>query len=207
MRQAELWRRAAGVDGVVGQGAPGRHFGRWLCLDCPRDQHEPPFLPFRLPIHIREHRERFPRHAFAWWCWDHLMVEEIHRTGWRWVYDPLYVEPFDRTGETPVCTYRRVTLEYPDGRTVRLLLKEDPETLVYCSACRMAEATFRAKTITPHDDLGHQELYCMAKVTRGRRLSARQVAKLQEKVYPPEPAADTFQESLPGVLVDTGNHP
>ena len=89
MRQAELRRRAAGVADYVGNGAPGRHFGRWICLNCPRDHHEPPFLPFRLPIHIREHRQRFRRHAIAWWCWDHLAVEEIHRAGWRWVHDPV----------------------------------------------------------------------------------------------------------------------
>ena len=93
MRWADLYRRAAGVADYVGQGAPGRHFGRWLCLNCPRDWHEPPFLPFRLPIHIREHRERFPDHAIAWWCWDHLMVEAVHTTGWRWAYGPLYVQP------------------------------------------------------------------------------------------------------------------
>ncbi len=92
MRWADLYRRAAGVADYIGQGAPGRHFGRWLCLNCPRDWHEPPFLPFRLPIHIREHRERFPDHAIAWWCWDHLMIEAVHTTGWRWVYEPLYVQ-------------------------------------------------------------------------------------------------------------------
>lgn len=207
MRQGELWRRAAGVAGVVGNGAPGRHFGRWLCLDCPRDWHEPPFLPFRLPIHIREHRRRFRRHAIAWWCWDHLMVEEVHRSGWRWVYDPLYVEPFDRTGGAPVCTYRRVTIEWPDGRTLRLLLEEDPERPLYCAACRMSEATFRKCEIVPHDDLGHQELYYQAKVARGRRLSATQAAKLRQQFPPPAAAASPFQTSPPGVLVDRESHP
>lgn len=89
-------RRAAGVADYVGQGAPGRHFGRWLCLNCPRDQHEPPFLPFRLPIHIREHRERYPDHGIAWWCWDHLMVEEVHTSGWRWFYDPIMLSHHER---------------------------------------------------------------------------------------------------------------
>lgn len=93
MSFAEVYRRAAGVDGYIGQGSPGRHFGRWLCLNCPNARHEPPLQPFRLPIHIREHRERFPTHVFAWWCWDHICIEEAYATGWRWsLFAPaLYV--------------------------------------------------------------------------------------------------------------------
>ena len=88
MRTAVSYQRAAALTGYAERGPPGRHAGRWIRLDCPRDWHNPPFLPFRLPIHIREHRQRFPRHAFAWWCADDLAVESIYTTGWRWVYDP-----------------------------------------------------------------------------------------------------------------------
>ena len=105
-----------------------------------------------------------------------------------------------------MCSYRRVTVRWPDGRELRLVVTEDPERPLHCSTCGMSEATFRAKTLTPHDDLGHQELYYQAKVTRGRRLPAEQAAKLRQKLLPPPPAADTFQTSLPGVLVDPGRH-
>lgn len=207
MRQGELWRRAAGVAGVVGNGAPGRHFGRWLCLDCPRDHHEPPFLPFRLPIHIREHRRRFRRHAIAWWCWDHLMVEEVHRSGWRWVYDPVMSRSPRAEECANVCSYRRVTLEWPDGRTLRLLVEEDPERSPYCSACRMSEATFRKREFAPHDDIKHQELYCQAKVTRGRRLSAAQAAKVRAVLDLPGRDQGAVQEPLFGVLAEPERHP
>ena len=106
-----------------------------------------------------------------------------------------------------MCTYRRMTVRWPDGRELQLVVTEDPERPMHCSSCGMSEATFRAKTLTPHDDLGHQELYFSAKVTRGRRLSAAQAAKLRQRLPPPEPAASPFQVSLPGVLVDPGRHP
>lgn len=50
--------------------------GRYLCLHCPRDQHLPPFLPFRFQTHIRRHLRRFPTHLVTWWCWDHCALEE-----------------------------------------------------------------------------------------------------------------------------------
>ncbi len=39
-----------------------------LCLDCPRPWHIPPFLSFVLPIHIRDHNEKYAHHL-VWWCW------------------------------------------------------------------------------------------------------------------------------------------
>ncbi len=106
-----------------------------------------------------------------------------------------------------MCTYRRVTIKWPDGRELQLVVTEDAERPMHCSTCGMSEATFRAKKMAPHDDLGHQELYYQAKVTRGRRLSETQAAKLRQKFLPPPPAASPFQESLPDVLVDIGRHP
>jgi len=106
-----------------------------------------------------------------------------------------------------MCTYRRVTLAYPDGRTLRMIVEEDPERPLRCSVCRMSEATFRAKTMTPHDDLGHQEIYHGAKVTRGRRLSAAQAAKARLALGDSVTAQDAFQVSLPGVLVDMERQP
>lgn len=44
-------------------------------MDCPRDHHTPPFLPFALPVHERLHIERFPDHRIRWWCWDHMAIE------------------------------------------------------------------------------------------------------------------------------------
>ncbi len=204
MRWADLWRRAAGVADYVGQGAPGRHFGRWLCLNCPRDWHEPPFLPFRLRIHVREHRERFPDHAIAWWCWDHLMVEVVHTTGWRWFYDPIMSPPKDIYLEAPMCTFRRVKVTWPGGRELVVIVKEDPDAPAYCGPCQMSEATFRSHHLPPHAPLGPLALYHGAKVPRGRRLSAAQAARFGGVEYAPLPQKEPWQVSMPGVLVDAG---
>lgn len=75
MQSAHLVRRAAGVADRVGRGSSHWCFGRYICLNCPTDRHLPPFQPFALPIHIREHRARYPHHAICWWCWDHLQIE------------------------------------------------------------------------------------------------------------------------------------
>jgi len=59
--QLQLLRQLAKAAGYDGPGL--------ICLDCPRSHHLPPFLPFFLPIHVREHLERHPAHAIRWWCW------------------------------------------------------------------------------------------------------------------------------------------
>lgn len=204
MRHDDLWRRAAGVADYVGQGAPGRHFGRWLCLNCPRDWHEPPFLPFRLRIHVREHRQRFPGHAIAWWCWDHLMVEDVHTAGWRWFYDPIMSHQIELNLEVIMCTFRRVKVTWPDGREASLLLREDPGEPVYCGPCGMSEGTFRRRELPPHDTLGHLEIYHQVKVVRGRRLSERQATK----ALGVRPGTLQWEEcrayTMLGVLVDVG---
>jgi hypothetical protein len=75
VQSAHLIRRAAGVADRVGRGSSRWCFGRYICLSCPRDRHLPPFLPFALPIHRREHRARYPHHTIRWWCWDHCQIE------------------------------------------------------------------------------------------------------------------------------------
>ena len=75
MQSAHLVRQAAGVADRVGRGSSRWCFGRYICLSCPRDHHLPPFLPFALPIHRREHHARYPHHAIRWWCWDHCQLE------------------------------------------------------------------------------------------------------------------------------------
>jgi len=198
----QVGRRPEGVAVYVGQGAPGRHFGRWLCLNCPRDHHDPPFLPFARPGHIREHRRLYPRHAIAWWCWDHLVIEEVHTTGWRWVYAPVMSPDPDVREEVAMCSYRRVKVRWPDGRELVTVVREDPDKPVYCDPCQMSLATFRARDLLPHDNLGHLEVYGGAKVTRGRRLSAAQAAHFGAREYEPRPGKKPWQPSMPGVLVD-----
>ena len=70
-------RGAAGVVGIIGQRTPlGRHFGRFVCVDCPRESHVPPYLPFGLNIHQREHLERHPGHQIIFYCFDHCEFED-----------------------------------------------------------------------------------------------------------------------------------
>ncbi len=207
MRSDVCWWSSPDDDARQGDPFPKTQAGHWICWDCPREWHTPPYLPFTFRTHITTHLRRFSRHLILWWCRRCARSEHAWHPHWRlqgyyWIHDA----PVEK-GCLIVCIYRRVTVKYPDGRTFRLLLKEDPEKPMYCSTCRMAEATFRAKTMTPHDDLGHQEIYYQAKVTRGRRLSARQVSKLQQVITPPEPAAVTLQESFSGVPVDAGRRP
>lgn len=71
-----LIRQAAGVAAFVGRGREGSHLGRWICLDCPRERHTPPYLPLALPLHRREHLERHPGHEVRFWCWDCMELEE-----------------------------------------------------------------------------------------------------------------------------------
>lgn len=65
--------------------------GRWVCLCCVRDWHEPPFLPFGLPVHRRLHYRDHPTHRIVFWCLDHGQAEEEDLMS-RW--DPaLYPRP------------------------------------------------------------------------------------------------------------------
>jgi hypothetical protein len=75
MQVAQFFQRF-GTDGN-GYRNPGepRCHGRIVCVDCPRDNQTPPLLAFRLPVHIRLHRERFPTHAIRFWCWTHYAFE------------------------------------------------------------------------------------------------------------------------------------
>ncbi len=204
MRFADLWRRAAGVADYVGQGAPGRHFGRWLCLNCPRDHHEPPFLPFGLQLHIREHWQGFPDHVIAWWCWDHVQVEMAYQVGWRWIDHPSLNGDLPQQEEAPMCTFRRVKVTWPDGRSIKLIVEENGTGAKSCSVCDLSEAGFRRRYLVPHDDLGHQELYHGAKVSRGRRLSPEQAAAIRRVQAAEDPEGKPWQPSMPGVLVDVG---
>lgn len=207
MRSADLWRRAAGVADYIGQGAPGRHYGRWLCLNCPRDHHEPPFLPFGLQLHIREHWQRFPDHVVAWWCWDHVQVETAYQAGWRWVNHPSLNGDRPQLEEEPMPVYRRVKVSWPDGRKASLLLREEPGEPLYCEPCKMSEATFRKRELCPHDTLDHLEIYFQAKVVRGRRLSERQAANALG-VDPRMLQKEEFLAcAMPGVLVNVEARP
>jgi len=75
MQVAQFFQRfGADGNGYRNPGEPRCH-GRIVCVDCPRDNHAPPLLAFRLPFHIRLHRERFPCHAIRFWCWTHYAFE------------------------------------------------------------------------------------------------------------------------------------
>ncbi len=69
-------RHVADVGKFLGE-APGEgHYGRFVCLHCPADHHDPPFIPFRFRSHIRYHLRRNPDHVIALWCFDHRLFEE-----------------------------------------------------------------------------------------------------------------------------------
>ena len=74
-----LIRRAAGVDNYIGQGAPGYHFGRYICLHCSDDRHVPPYRPFRLDTHIQQHLVSNPDHRVRFYCWDCGELEDKWR--------------------------------------------------------------------------------------------------------------------------------
>ena len=70
-------RQAAGVVETIGLRTPeGRHFGRFICVDCPRERHVPPYLPFGLDSHKREHLEQHPGHQVKFYCFDHCTFED-----------------------------------------------------------------------------------------------------------------------------------
>lgn len=132
------------------------------------------------------------------------MVEEVHKTGWRWVYGPVMSYPIELNLEAPMCTFRRVKVSWPDGRTIKLVVEEDGARPKRCNICQMSEATFRKRDLVPHDDLEHQVLYHDATVSRGRRLSPEQAATIRKVQAQEDPERSPYQISLPGVLVDVG---
>jgi hypothetical protein len=75
MCMAEWLLDAARKSGGPSRGPRNACYGRRVCTDCPREHYAPPFLPFGLAVHIRQHRRRFPSHQFAFWCWLHLRME------------------------------------------------------------------------------------------------------------------------------------
>lgn len=103
-----------------------------------------------------------------------------------------------------MCTFRRVTVSWPDGRVVKLVVEENGAGPKRCNACGLSEGGFRQRTLVPHDDLGHQELYHDAKVSRGRRLSPEQAARIRRVQAQEDPEGSPFQTSMLGVLVDVG---
>ncbi len=74
-----LIRRAAGVESYIGQGAPGFHFGRYICLSCSDSRHDPPYRPFRLDTHIQQHLASNPDHRIRFYCWDDGELEDEWR--------------------------------------------------------------------------------------------------------------------------------
>ncbi|KKK54924.1 hypothetical protein LCGC14_3079770, partial [marine sediment metagenome] len=75
-QRVDLIRRAAGVDALIGQGMPGHHFGRYLCVHCPDDRFVPPYRPLRLDSHILQHLGDNPGHEVRFYCFDDGELEE-----------------------------------------------------------------------------------------------------------------------------------
>lgn len=94
-------RLAAGVVDTIGLRTPeGRHFGRFICADCPRERHVPPYLPFGLDSHRREHLERHPGHQVKFYCFDHCTFEDDG--------DLLTLpQPWDIAGKVESCRRRQ----------------------------------------------------------------------------------------------------
>ncbi len=51
--------------------------GLVVCLSCPRPWHDPPYLSFPMPHHLRYHLRQSPDHYLATWCLVHLGFEEV----------------------------------------------------------------------------------------------------------------------------------
>lgn len=103
-----------------------------------------------------------------------------------------------------MCTFRRVKVTWPDGRSIKLLVEENRAGPKRCNVCQMSEATFRQRDLVPHDDLEHQVLYHDATVSRGRRLTPEQAAAIRKVRVQEDPEKTPWQPAMPGVLVDVG---
>lgn len=103
-----------------------------------------------------------------------------------------------------MCTLRRVTVKWPDGRSIKLIVEENGDRPRRCNVCQMSEATFRQRSMVPHDDLEHQALYHGATVSRGRRLSPEQAAAIRKVQAHEDPERRPYQISLSFVLWDLG---
>ena len=55
------------------------HQGRYVCPECPDKRHIPPFRPFALELHIREHEERTGHrvHVYCYVCCDFHTTEAM----------------------------------------------------------------------------------------------------------------------------------
>lgn len=52
--------------------------GRWVCIRCSREWHDPPYLPLKFNTHIRQHLARYHPSGYTvrWWCFSHDDYEE-----------------------------------------------------------------------------------------------------------------------------------
>ncbi|KKN36997.1 hypothetical protein LCGC14_0768080 [marine sediment metagenome] len=106
-----------------------------------------------------------------------------------------------------MCTFRRVKVTWPDGRSIKLIVEEDGARPKRCNSCQMSEATFRQRDMVPHDDLEHQVLYHGATVSRGRRLPPEQAAAIRKEAVQEDPEGKPWQPAFRGLLVELGPAP
>lgn len=110
----------------MGRGAPGFHYGRYVCISCPGDdRHVPPYRPFALDTHIRQHLSREPSHVVAYWCYDDMIFEDE----WRNLDAPY------RSPEKPLVIARRpnrLALRSPVPPTAVLAALETLRRAGYC---------------------------------------------------------------------------
>lgn len=118
--------------------------------------------------------------------------------GWYWVHDgPL------EGGCVSMCSYRRVDVQYPDGRQLRLVVNESRDNGYDCESCGLDLAAFKRRQLPPHDTIQHQVLYFGATVKRGRRLSAHEIERLYPALKKCDGTPVAAPVPLPGLLVDT----
>lgn len=106
-----------------------------------------------------------------------------------------------------MCTFRRVKVTWPDGRSIKLIVEENGDRPKRCTVCQMSEATFRRRDLVPHDDLEHQVLYHGATVSRGRRLPPEQAAAIRKVPVQEDPEGKPWQPAMRGLLVELGPAP
>lgn len=76
-----------------------------------------------------------------------------------------------------MCSFRYVTVTYPNGLVVKVIERIAEHGKVGCSMCGFGYTTLKKRGLPPHDGLGHLELYQGASVKRGRRLSAAEIER------------------------------